>query len=85
MCDTAEHNAVGYLCKTDSGPAFACVDWTFGSKNMISAEEDFNNKTGDNVYFGVGTYGYQSGGDTMKGLGACYRMNVPGVDRDIIA
>eukprot|EP00913_Durusdinium_trenchii_P016900 g15888.t1 len=35
------------------------------------------------VYFGVGTYGIA--GDRQRGQGACYRLKVEGVDKDIIA
>merc|ERR1711920_626387 len=38
---------------------------------------------GGDVYFGVGTYGISS--DPQRGLGACFRLKVEGVDKDIIA
>lgn len=68
----------GYLCQDE---AFACMDWTFGSVSMKAAEEAFNKANKDSVYFGVGSFGSS---DQMKGLGACYRMKVDGVDRDLI-
>lgn len=83
-CKGAE-GATGYLCPPDgSGDvAYACLDWTFGSAAMRAAEAAFAGEAGEAVYFGVGTYGTAS--DPQKGLGACYRMKVEGVDRDIIA
>jgi len=63
--------------------AYACMDWTFGSSAIRGAEASFRGRSGQDVYFGVGTYGTSS--DPMKGLGACYRLKVEGVDKDIIA
>eukprot|EP00475_Leptophrys_vorax_P024614 TRINITY_DN33_c0_g1_i5.p1 TRINITY_DN33_c0_g1~~TRINITY_DN33_c0_g1_i5.p1 ORF type:complete len:343 (+),score=84.97 TRINITY_DN33_c0_g1_i5:51-1079(+) len=83
MCPGNSTSTTGYYCSTDQGPAYACMDWTFGSTAMVAAENSFNAQTGDNVYFGVGTYGSSS--DPIRGLGACYRLKVDGVDRDIIA
>jgi len=50
------------------------MDWTFGSRKMMEQEEAFNDRTGDNVWFGVGTFGTSD--DPMQGLGNCYRMKV---------
>ncbi|CAE7256970.1 ABHD10, partial [Symbiodinium sp. CCMP2456] len=50
---------------------------------MRSGEAQFQQQTGEKVYFGVGTYGTTT--DPQRGLGACYRLKVEGVDRDIIA
>lgn len=62
---------------------FACMDWTFGSSAMRMAEASFNKLNNEDVYFGVGTYG--TAADPQDGLGACYRLRVKGVDKDIIA
>jgi len=76
----------GYYCppepQSGSDAAFACMDWTFGSATMKKQEESFNKRTGLNVYFGVGTYGISS--DKQRGLGACYRFVVSGLDRDLL-
>jgi len=76
----------GYFCPPD-GPtgelAFACMDWSFGSTAMQAAEASFKASAGEDVYFGVGTFGTSA--DEQKGLGACYRLTVEGVDKDIIA
>jgi len=78
----------GYYCAADSPSysdqviAFACMDWTFGSQSLKKAEESFNSKQNENVYFGFGTFGTSS--DLMRGLGICYRMSVEGVDKDLI-
>lgn len=62
--------------------AFACMDWTFGSTSMRAAESSFLARTGNDVYFGVGTYGTSD--DVQRGLGACYRMQVEGISKDLI-
>jgi hypothetical protein len=67
-------STTGYLCQD---PAYACMDWTFGSKTLLAAEAAF----GSSVYFGVGSFGSS---DQMAGLGACFRMKVQGVDKDLI-
>jgi len=67
----------GYNCPADT--TYACMDWTFGSSAMRAAEA----RHGGDVYFGVGTFGIDS--DPQRGLGACYRLKVEGVDKDIIA
>jgi len=59
------------------------MDWSFGSATMRKAEEAFNARAGESVYFGIGTYGTSA--DPQRGLGACYRLKVVGLDRDIIA
>jgi len=63
--------------------AYACLDWTLGSSSMLSAEAAFRGRSGQDVYFGVGTYGIAT--DPQQGLGACYRLKVEGVSKDIIA
>jgi len=76
----------GYFCPPDGANGdltFACMDWSFGSTAMTAAEASFKAASGEDVYFGVGTFGTDN--DTQHGLGACYRLNVKGVDKDIIA
>lgn len=76
----------GYYCPpehtTGQDMAFACMDWTFGSKNMIAAETAFNEIHNDDVHFGVGTYG--STDDPNRGLGACFRVKVEGMTKELI-
>jgi len=57
------------------------MDWTFGSRQNRASEAAFQNETGLDVYFGVGSFGSK---DQMSGLGACYRLKVESVDRDLI-
>jgi len=69
----------GYYCvpdapDADGDMAFACMDWTFGSTAMRSAEATFKERTGEDVYFGVGTFGTSD--DVQRGLGACYRLKI---------
>mmetsp|Transcript_1124 Transcript_1124/g.2146 ORF Transcript_1124/g.2146 Transcript_1124/m.2146 type:complete len:353 (-) Transcript_1124:410-1468(-) len=80
----------GYHCPAEPSrhggyvsSAYACLDWTFGSAALRGAESQFRQQTGEQVYFGVGTYGTTA--DKQRGLGACYRLKVDGVDKDIIA
>ena len=64
-------------------PTAQCMDWTFGSSAMRRAEASYNGRSGSRpVYFGVGTYGTSD--DAQQGLGACYRLSVAGVDRDLL-
>jgi len=83
MCHGSQ---TGYYCSSDAQPgndmAYACMDWTFGSTAMRKAEESFNNRTSDKVYFGIGTYG--TGSDPQHGLGACYRIKADGLDRPLL-
>jgi len=80
--------ATGYLCPPDAQGqggdiAFACMDWTFGSSSMRRAEAAFKASSGEDVFFGVGTFGTSD--DPQQGLGACYRLTAKGVSKDIIA
>jgi len=71
MCPAS--GSPGYYCNSDGG-VFACMDWTFGSKKIGKQEEAFKARTGEDVWFGVGTFGTMD--DPMQGLGNCYRMVV---------
>lgn len=78
-------SATGYLCPPDSqggDMAYACMDWTFGSKTMQAQEAKFASRTSEDVSFGVGSFGAD---DAQKGLGSCVRLKVEGVSKDIIA
>merc|ERR1719229_665520 len=52
---------------------------------MRQAESAFAQQSGEDVFFGVGTFGVAKEADPQQGLGACYRMTVEGVAKDIIA
>ena len=84
LCNAGSNS--GYYCppekQSGSDVAFACMDWTFGSATMQRQEAAFNRRTGLSVYFGVGTYGTSN--DAQRGLGACYRLVVSGLDKDLI-
>jgi hypothetical protein len=62
------------------------MDWTFGSQGMQQAEAAFKQRTGEDVYFGVGTFGTSD--DVQRGLGACYRLQIGteggGVAKDLL-
>merc|ERR1712168_1400163 len=75
----------GYLCSASSPSpdmAYACMDWSSGSKGMQAAEKAFEARTGQSVYFGVGTYGTEE--DIQRGLGACYLITVDTIDRPLL-
>jgi len=71
MCSA--EGSPGYYCNPEGG-VFACMDWTFGAKKIQEQEAKFTSRTGENVWFGVGTFGTSD--DPMMGLGACYRLVV---------
>ena len=73
----------GYYAPSDVGDVWtgACMDWTFGSQSMLAAEKSFNSREGEDVYFGVGTYGTS---DQMRGIGACFRLTVDTMDKQLI-
>lgn len=53
--------------------------------SLLTAEASFNEAgglSGQQVYFGVGAYGTSS--DAQRGLGACYLLDVTGVDRPLL-
>jgi len=92
MCKgSSDGGGTGYYCPPDApgadgDMAFACMDWTFGSKGMQAAEASFSQRTGEDVYFGVGTFGTSD--DAMRGIGACYRLQIGseggGVAKDLL-
>ena len=59
--------------------AYSCVDWLAGSAGMKQREAAYLARTGDRVFFGVGSYG----SDPSK-AGLCYRVTTDTVDRDLI-
>jgi hypothetical protein len=59
--------------------AFQCIDWTAGSVGMKGREATYASRTGDNVFFGVGSYG-----NDQTRAGKCYRITASNLDRDII-
>jgi len=67
---------------TQTNYAYGCLDWSFQSKRMQQAEDDFRERTGNNVYFGIGSYGNIK--DQKENLGKCYRITASNVDKDLI-
>ena len=59
--------------------SYQCIDWTVGSTMNQAREKSFKQRTGVDVYFGVGSYGNDQ---TRAGL--CYRVTVTGVQTDLI-
>jgi hypothetical protein len=85
LCNGGSLSATGYLCPPAAqggDQAFACMDWTFGSKSMQGAEASFKARTGQDVFFGAGTFG--TADDPQKGIGSCYRLAVKGVKKELV-
>ena len=59
--------------------AYQCIDWTAGSVGMKNREATYTSRTGDTVYFGVGSYG-----NDQTRAGKCYRISATNLDRDLI-
>jgi len=59
--------------------SYQCIDWTVGSAANAAREADFLAKTGQKIFFGVGSYS----GDAASG-GLCYRITTNSIDRDLI-
>ena len=59
--------------------SYQCIDWTIGSVANKVREESFYQRTGQQVYFGVGSYG-----NNASRAGQCYRISVSSVSRDIL-
>jgi hypothetical protein len=76
-------SSTGYYATSDVGDVWvgACIDWSLGSKSMLKAEAAFNSREKDSIYFGIGTYGTN---DAQRGLGACFRLKVDTLDRDLL-
>lgn len=77
-------SSTGYYAPSNVGDVWvgACIDWSFGSHAMVKRETAFNARQKDSVYFGIGTYGTSA--DPQRGLGACYRLKVDTLDRDLL-
>ena len=70
---------ISYFTGCSECVAYACIDWSAGSIANQAREAAFFQRTGQQVYFGVGSYGNQP-----TRAGNCYRITVGGVDRDFI-
>ena len=70
---------LGKVTTCNNCVAYQCIDWTTGSQANQQREEAFLRRTGQDVYFGVGSYGnIQSRG------GLCYRITVTSVKKDLL-
>lgn len=49
---------------------------------MKEQQAAFQKRTGEDVFFGVGTFG--TGDDAQQGLGSCFRLQVDGVAKDLL-
>jgi hypothetical protein len=59
--------------------SYQCLDWTAGSVSNTKRQAAFKARTGNDVIFGVGSYG-----DNTTRAGFCYRIKVSNVARDLI-
>ena len=58
--------------------SYQCIDWTVGSQGMVARGSEFASRTGQNVWFGVGSYG-----NNPAVAGNCYRFTAAGVAKDL--
>ena len=63
----------------DCDYAYACMDWTVGSKAMEDAQDAYEAETGEAIFFGIGSFGP----DTAH-LGKCYKVELDHTDRPLI-
>ncbi|CDF40071.1 Putative endoglucanase type K Cellulase, Endo-1, 4-beta-glucanase [Chondrus crispus] len=60
---------------------YRCVDWSFGSELMAFKQYQYKQQTGQDVLFGVGSYGAQNN----LNIGKCYKFNLNPPTKPIIA
>lgn len=78
-CLNSADTTLGKVTTCNNCVAYQCIDWTAGSQANQQREASFLQRTGQDVYFGVGSYGnVQSRG------GLCYRVSVTSVKKDLI-
>lgn len=69
------------VCSLSGGKEYMCVDWSFGSGKMTLAQSEYLLDSGEDVFFGVGSYG----SIPNSNIGKCYKFNLNGVTKPIIA
>lgn len=79
-CSNGNDYGAGPISSCNTCVSYQCIDWTFGSSANKVREASFLAETGQNVYFGVGSY--SSANPTPGGL--CYRITAGKLDRDLI-
>lgn len=72
-------NAFANIC--DGGNDHMCVDWSFGSQRMALAQLNYKQRTGEDVLFGMGSYG----GPDDENMGKCYKFTTDTADVPFIA
>ena len=78
-CKNAADPTLGTITSCTTCVAYMCIDWTVGSAANAAREKSFLQSTGNDVYFGVGSYG----NNQARG-GLCYRITVNNVKKDLI-
>ena len=76
---SAGGRAIGSACF--NGPDYMCVDWSLGSERMYLAQYKYMRETGENVFFGVGSYGPPS----SQNMGKCFKFYVENQPTPFIA
>lgn len=56
-CKNAADPSLGNVTSCSTCVSYSCIDWTAMSAGMKSREQTYFEETGDQVYFGVGSYG----------------------------
>lgn len=79
-CSNGKDYSTGPISSCATCVSYQCIDWTFGSAANTAREKSFLARTGEKVYFGVGSY--SSANPTPGGL--CYRITASNLDRDLI-
>lgn len=69
----------GGACCTSQEHVYACVDWSVGSQLWITQQSVYKTRTGEDVVFGVGTFGSQN-----SDMGKCFRLEVEGMSSPLI-
>lgn len=70
---------MGTISSCSTCVSYQCIDWTAGSVANKQREAAFLARTGNDVYFGVGSYG----NNQARG-GLCYRVSVSSVEKDLL-
>lgn len=71
----------GSVCAGGPGDEYMCVDWSVGSERMAFAQYNYKQQSGEDVVFGVGSYGSSEN----KNIGKCYKFFTNPPSNPIIA
>lgn len=77
----ASTQGIGVCSGSSDGTEYMCVDWSFGSEKMALAQYQYKMASGEDVFFGVGSYGSKS----SYNIGKCYKFELDPPTKPIIA